>query len=597
MKKRLTEYRKNILLSLFFFVLVFPVSGLAQEEKQGPSLKEMISNSDQAEGDLKTEQKKLVKVGPDDEYNRGVPRSSVAGYFKAVKGGDLQRAAQYLDLRNLPKGHGENDGPELARQLKVVLDRSLWIEMDLLSTDPKGHADDGLPSYRDLVGQLEVNEKKYDVLMQRIPRGDGVFIWKFSSSTVRDIPELYKALGYGPVGEVLSQQLSDIELLGLKLWQWVFLLLILVAAVIITFPVVRLISWLVRRRSTELSAVAARFINGPAHVVLVLVLTRQNFDLVQPSLTARAIFEAGTIYIIAMTWMMVRLVTLLREFWVEKLNKQGRDQAIVLVRPTTTAINIVIVLLGLLLWLDNVGFSVTSVLAGLGIGGIAIALATQKSIENFIGALTLYLAAPVKVGDFCRFGDTKGKVEEIGLRATKIRTLEQSVIIVPNAEFSNMQIENMAERKRFRFNPVIRLHIETTPDQLRYILIEFKKLMYAHSMIADAPLRVRFAGFGEYSLDVEINCYVETKDINVFKGVVEDVNLRIMDIVSAAGTRIAIPMAIEVQGETNSPDTGLKQQAERQVEKWRSNGKLSMELSEDEIGKIKNSIPYPVQSN
>lgn len=552
MNKLIFRFRDSLVAGLFFLALLLPIQSFSQTGESVPTLKDVISDSDESSADVigvNTQQKKLVKAGPDDEFGRGVPRSSVEGYFKAVKAGDLKRAAKFLDLRNLPRGYTTNDGPELARQLKVVLDRSLWVEMDLLSVDEKGHDNDGLPRYRDLVGQIEMRSKNYDILLQHVPRGEGVRIWKFSSKTVRNIPRLYKEFGYGPIGEKLSKELPDFEFLGLQFWQWAFLLLIVLAAIVVTFPFVRIISWLVRRRKTELSLMTARFINGPVNVVLVLLIVRQYFELVHPSVTARAISEAGTLFTVVMIWALVRLVSLFSEFYTEKLHERGQAQTIVLLGPAVTTIKIIIVFLGLLVWLDNIGFSVTTVLAGLGIGGIAIALATQKSIENFIGALTLYVAAPVKVGDFCRFGDQLGNIEEIGLRATKIRTLENTVVSVPNAEFSSAQIENLTERKRFRFNPCIRLHLETTPEQVREVLLKIRALLQQHNKLLESPLRVNFAGFSEHALDVEIHCYIDTTDINEFKDVAEQLNLSMMDIIRSAGTRIAIQGIVEYSGE------------------------------------------------
>jgi len=233
----------------------------------------------------------------------------------------------------------------------------------------------------------------------------------------------------------------------------------------------------------------------------------------------------------------------------------------------------IIIFLGLLVWLDNIGFRVTTVLAGLGIGGIAVALATQKSIENFIGALTLYLAAPVKVGDFCKFSDKMGTTEEIGLRATKIRTLEHTVVSVPNAEFAAMQIENLTEHERYRFNPSIRLHYRTSPEQIRNILLNIKASLQAHSRIIESPLRVNFTGFGEHSLDIEIHCYIDTVDIVEFKNISEDLNLHILDIIESAGTRVAIPANIEYHEQENVSAPDSKQLAEQRVEAFRTDSK------------------------
>lgn len=584
--------QKSILILSLILLWGFGYAAPGYAQEQAPDLKEVIKSGDAEAPDTASANhsrsiNKLVKKGPDDEYNRGVPRTSVEGYFQAMEVNDLERAAKYLDLRNLPSGLTVDDGPELARQLKVVLDRSLWVEMDLLSTDEHGHSDDGLPSYRDLVGTIEANQRAYDILLQRIPRGDGVYIWAFSSKTVAQIPALYAAKGYGPIGEKLARILPDYGLFGLKLWQWVLLLIILLVATVIVTPITRLISWPISKRDTPLALLLAKFIRGPLTACIVVILLRENFELIQPSITAQAYAKASTIYILVMTWLLIRLVRLAKEYWSVKLTREGRPEAVVLLRPALTTVNIFIVLFALLIWLDNIGFSVTTVLAGLGIGGIAIALATQKSIENFIGAITLYLAAPVKVGDFCRVGDMKGVVEEIGLRATKLRTLENTLIIITNAELSNLHIENISQRTRFRFNPLLRLHHATSADQLRFVLRELKKLLIGNQHVAESPLRVRYVGFADYSLDIEINCYIETTDINTYKAITEAINLEILDLLERAGTCFAVPASIEYNDSRSWSDTEAKQRAESAIADIRQRNDSDIELSEQELGALR----------
>ena len=150
---------------LLFIFLFIPVTGMAQEVPEAPTLKEVLKDPAKSKAAVdnvtsdKQKPKKMVKLGPDDEFGRGVPRETMFGFFAAVRENDLKRAAEYLDLRYPPRGYQKSDGPELARQLKVILDRTLWVEMDLLSTDPKGHKDDGLPRSRDLVGQIQAGKK------------------------------------------------------------------------------------------------------------------------------------------------------------------------------------------------------------------------------------------------------------------------------------------------------------------------------------------------------------------------------------------------------------------------------------------------------
>jgi MscS family membrane protein len=186
-------------------------------------------NTNKKEGgaEEKSIKEKTLPAGPVDEYNRGTPRSSVAGFFNAANRGDYERAAQYLDLRNLPGWIDKNKGPELARQLKIALDRTLWVDLQQVSDDPEGNIEDGLPSGRESVGGIKTPEKTVDILLQRVSREDGVLIWKFSNRTVAEIPQLYKYFGYGPFQEMVSKVFPDFTLLGWQLWQWTLYLIAL----------------------------------------------------------------------------------------------------------------------------------------------------------------------------------------------------------------------------------------------------------------------------------------------------------------------------------------------------------------------------------
>jgi len=207
------------------------------------------SNSKEDKSAEQSEPKKVKPLGPADEFNRGVPRSSLKGYLKAARDGDFDRAAKYLDLRYLPGRMDQSQGPQLARQLKIVLDKVIWFDLDAVSADPDGFPDDGLPANRDNIGRIKTQDKTADLLMQRVPRGDGVLIWKISNQTVAEIPHLYEYYGYGPFEESLSKIFPDAQFLGWQLWQWVLWLLNLVLAFVLAF----IITWIVfiKRMNTQ----------------------------------------------------------------------------------------------------------------------------------------------------------------------------------------------------------------------------------------------------------------------------------------------------------------------------------------------------------
>lgn len=544
MKNQIYVMRAFFIL-LLALVLGYSQFSLAESQEGEPTLKQVLEEP-AAETVAKEKDKKAAvpskPLGPVDKLDRGVPRTAVAGYFRAVNSKDFEKAAEYLDLRNLPNGYSKNDGPKLAHQLKAVLDRALWVEMDILSTDPKGHSDDGLPSYREFIGRIELEDRKVDILLQRVPRGDGVYIWKFASATVRDIPQLYEEFGYGELGEKLYRSLPEFTFLTLQSWQWVLTLILFIGAYGIVFVPTYLLGWMFRRKGTDIAQLWALFFTGPARWLVILIIVREWIDIIHPSVETRALIRAGTVQTIVIAWLFMRFIDIILGYWNKKLSRNNREHAIVLLRPAATAVKIIVVMVALLVWLDNIGYEVTTLVAGLGIGGLAVALAAQKSIENLIGAATLYMAAPVHVGDFCRFGDKLGTVEEIGLRSTRIRTLERTIISVPNADFAGMQLENFADREKIRFNPILHLRYGTKPEQLKEIITEIEKLLNEHPQVGETPNTARFVGFGTYSLDINILAFVMTTDYLEFLEITEQLNIRILEIIEAAGAELATPV-------------------------------------------------------
>jgi MscS family membrane protein len=535
---------RAVLIILLTFALGYSQFSYAESQKGEPTLKQVIEKPDEKEVAREakgTSTAPSKPLGPVDKLDRGVPRTAVDGYFRATKANDFKTAAEYLDLRNLPNGYSKDDGHKLAHKLKVVLDRALWVEMDILSTDPNGHSDDGLPSYLDFIGRIDLEDRKVDILLQRVPRGDGVYIWKLSSATVRDIPELYEEYGYGKLGEKLYLSLPKFKFLTLQLWQWVILFILTIGVYGIVFVPTYLLGWLFRRKGTDIAQLWALFFTGPARWLVILIIVRAWLDILHPSVETRALLRAGTVQTFIVAWVFMMVVDIILGYWNNKLIRNKREHAIVLLRPAATAVKIIIVMVALLVWLDNIGYKVSTLLAGLGIGGLAVALAAQKSIENLIGAATLYMAAPVHVGDFCRFGDKVGTVEEIGLRSTRLRTLERTIISVPNADFAAMQLENFADREKIRFNPKLNLRYGTKPEQLKEIITEIEKLLNEHEKVDEKPNIARFMGFGTYALELNVLAFVLTTDYLEYLEIAEELNMRILEIIDEAGAELTNP--------------------------------------------------------
>ncbi|WNM63575.1 mechanosensitive ion channel family protein [Candidatus Nitrospira neomarina] len=564
-----------------------------------PTLKEIVAGKEPSPNEEpvkdKSEDTEDSKLPiPDDPFGRGTPRGTVEGFLAAGKEGQYERAAEYLDFRYLPGGISQIRQPYLARQFQVVLDRALWIDPTDLSIDPTGQQEDGLPSYRDSVGHIEVGGQTIDILLQRIPREDGVFIWKFSNATVAQIPGLYREFGYGYLENFFPDAFFDLKILGIEIWLWVGLGTIVIVAYGVAYAVTSLIALVVRSRPSASRDQISRLLVGPGRFLLFLLIGRVMIGYINPPIWFQAVLQARTVMTIALVWTIFCMVDFMLDRLTQRFERQGKSSAVVILSPLGTGLKTLFVIIALLAWLDNMGFEVTTILAGLGIGGLAVALALQKPIENLISAITLYASQPVTVGDFCRFGDHTGTVEEIGLRATKVRTLDNTIITVPNVDFAQTQLENYSKRKKIWYHPQVRLRHETTPDQIRFILVEIRKLLYAHPKVLSDPARIRFQEFGAFSFNLEIFAYVDVTDYGEFLEVAEDLNLRIMDIVQKAGASFALPSQTLHMEKGRSPDTHLGEVAEAQVQEWREQQALYLpNFPLDKIAELRGTLEYP----
>lgn len=480
---------------------------------------------------------------PADPFNRGTPRRSAEGFIAAADAGDFDRAAEYLDLRNLRGTAQELTGFQLARRLDVIIERATWREVEDLIDHPDGRRNDGLPDYRDSIGVVldEDRDKEFQLFMQKVPRGDGVFIWKVSNATVSLIPELYDAYGYAEWVEQFRRKLPNVSFLGYELFKWVISL----AAAAVVYAIIFLIALAIRRALGDPAKPSHRkifrFLILPVGIwAIVLTLNGFAIELGRGD-TARAISQASPVPVIVTVWLLITGVNLLRDIYKNRLLEQDRGGAAILLHPATNAVKLVIAIGAGLFYLDKLGISITTVLAGLGVGGIAVALALQRPMEDVFGAISLYTQQPVRVGDFCRIGNETGTIEEIGLRTTRIRTLANTVISVPNARLASEPIDNISARRKILYRPVLRLKYDTTPEQIQHILDGIRELLGSHKRVLQDNFRSRFKEIADDALLVEVYAYIDTTNWAEYLGISEELNLKLLEIVAETGTTLALP--------------------------------------------------------
>jgi MscS family membrane protein len=539
-------------------------------------------------------------AGPSDNLGRTTPRGATAGFLASSASGDYRRAAEYLDLRRLPAHTRSQDGPALARELRIVLDQTLAIDPDTLSDEPEGNRQDALPPDRDLAGTIATKKGAVSILLQRVPGGAGIPVWHISASTVAQIPQLYREFGYGPLGNFLPPPFFELRLLDIALWQWIALVLLVGIVFAISWFValraVNILTPLARRTTTLVDDSLLASLVGPLRLAIGVFLFVIGSALLDLSIPARQFFgdveKVLTIVIVA--WVVLRSIDVFGHLATQHLGRLGRTAAITFVPLGRKATKVAVVGLAVLAALQNVGFNVTGILAGLGIGGLAVALAAQKTIENLFGGISLILDQPVRVGDFCRFGDKIGTIEDVGLRSTRVRTLDRTVVSIPNGQFSTLTLENFTQRDRIWLHATLGLRYETSPDQLRYVLVEVRKMLYAHPKVDRDPSRIRFVGLGAYSLDLEIFAYAKTSDYDEFLAVQEDIYLRILDIVAASGTGFAFPSQTTYVARVGGLDQEKGHAAESRVRQWRDTGSLYLpEFPREVVSALDGTLDYP----
>jgi MscS family membrane protein len=399
--------------------------------------------------------------------------------------------------------------------------------------------------------------------------------------------------------------LVEVEFLDLALWQWiglgVALLVALVVGRLVTSVSLFLLARGLRRRSWLLPE--DRFLDlARAPLWLFWTVVVFHFLWLPLGLDAPAFaIIAGlelVLGLVAFAWFAFRVVDLIDRVLTQRLAERGQRRMLSILPMGRKALKIFVFLVVALALFQNLGFNVTGIIAGLGIGGLAIALAAQKTVENLFGGVTVIADQPIRVGEFCRFGDKIGTVEQIGLRSTRVRTLDRTVVTVPNSAFAEMQIESFAVRDRIRLYAILNLRYETTPDQLRWVLAELRRLLAAHAMIAPDPARVRFVGFGAHSLDLEVFAYALTADWAEFLGIREDVFLRMMDIVERSGTGFAFPSQTLYLGRDGGLDAERTRTAEAEVEGWRADQRLPFpDFSEEMVASVEDSVPWPPEGS
>jgi MscS family membrane protein len=474
------------------------------------------------------------------------PRAAVQEYLRLAEANDWTGAADFLAV---PASDRER-APALAKRLKSVIDQRLALDVRTLSPLAVGDTTDGDLS-GDRLGVIMSPSGREEVLrLVRIGTGTGTSParWVLASTSVGNIDAWYDALGAPWLRDRLPRSLQREGPLNVYYWQWL--------GVAIILPTLLLLSWLLgallrsvlgrlaARTVTDWDDLLLENLRGPFRLWAAALVAEPLLSLLQLNPRVAAFVSASTrgLLLIALFWALLRIIRLAQMRIERAADATGQGaQARTLVPLFGNILRVTVAVIALLVALAQFGYPVGTLLAGLGIGGIAVALAAQKTVEHLFGSVSLAADRAFRVGDWVRAGTTEGEVQRIGLRSTSIRTIDRTVVRVPNGRLADERIETFGERDRILFRTDLDVPYDTTPEQLSQIRDDLEAALRAQPLIWPDTVRVHIVAFTDSAIRFNIVSWFRTTEWNQFLRIRHDLFLEFMRIIRGRGTTFAFP--------------------------------------------------------
>lgn len=537
---------------------------------------------------------------PDDSLGRRSPQGTVNGFIKAIGDQNYLRASQYFVLSK--RSYRKNaERIRIVKTFQQLLDQGgNFSPSSIISNKELGRIDDDLATGVDFVGNIATDKISIPIYVENQSDDSEPAIWLFSSETVDAILSADIKGEKTFLDKILPKVLKETKLGNVPIGHWAVIVIMTVLsyflARLLIFLTVFLTQKLWKKANSEKGLAIIDAFSLPVEMYLAVILfvaftQRIGISIVVRQRFSIIIITIGIVAFLLLLWRMTDFVSLYAR---SRMNRRGRISAVSAILFLSRTTKVAIVFIGIIAILGIIGVDVTAGLAALGIGGIALALGAQKTIENFVGSVSLIADQPLRVGDFCRVDDIKGTVESIGMRSTTLRTSARTIVTIPNGQLSASKIENFAHRDRYFFNPIFNFRMDTTPDQMRFLLIELRTLLYSHPEILNSSPVVRFTGITTDALKVEITAYIEAVTFEISQEVQEDILLRMMDIIEKSGTSLAYPsQTIYMARETPISEEKSAAVSET-VKKWKEQNELQLpKFDPKRIEELKGSIQYP----
>ena len=490
------------------------------------------------------------------------PRAVIEDLRKLLGDREWAGAVPFLDL---PESRAA-DGVRLVRRLAAVLDHHGWPDPGRLSPVTEGAIDDGLPTGVEEATRLPLGSGRREPLrLVRNLAQEGP-PWRISRKSVERIDDWFEALPGQWMYEALPEPLLLPSPWGLLRWQWLALAPLAVLAFLLAIPLASLtrkgLSLATRKTRTTWDDALAVSMRGPLRLAWLLILLRVALPwlIFAPAALGHLYRVLVALAWVDFFWVLFRTMDVVHRGLEESPWAKDSASGRFLLSFGTRLGKLMVGGLGIVAALSSLGYPVASLLAGLGVGGLALALAAQKTVENLFGAFSIGVDRPIQVGDFIQVDGVSGTVESIGLRSTRIRTMDRVLVSIPNGKLADMRLENLTARDRFRLHAVIGLEYGTGAARIREVTGRIEAFLRGHPKVWPDRVSVRFQQFGQSSLDIEIMAWFLVKEAQEFWDIRHEVLLAILEIVEQAGCSFAFPtrtvhIASQPDGPRNRPGT------------------------------------------
>jgi len=477
-----------------------------------------------------------------DPLGRNTPRGTISGFTSAVHREDFVAAAAFMQLTARQRPNVDT----LARTLTSLLDEYFTRPVGALSGSPAGITTDGLPLDRERI-TLSLPSGPVDVVLQRVESPQGG-LWLISSETLTKVPGWGRTLEASWIDRSMPESLVTRTFAGVSWAEWIVWALSIVGPFLL-FSLISVVALALTRRTIHdparrvpLDAWSAR-LRRLIVAVMAVVTHLALLPWLSITLHSRLVYGRCVLVVLVMLlavfiWRLMGLSFAQARDVAQRRGKAG-TQSLMLVGERL--LKVLLVLVSIVILLTLAGVPTTTALAGVGIGGVAIALGAQKSVENLLGAIFLLTDHAIAIGDFCRVGDRVGWIEDITLRSVRLRTLDQTLLSIPAGVLSQANVENFTTRNKIPIQSTLGVRYGTTAQQLRAIVDQIHALIVAHPDLDGSDARIRVASFGDHAIELELFVYVKTADYARFVAVREDVLLAIAEIVESEGSAFARP--------------------------------------------------------